>query len=51
VANKAFSAVSMSIWRVWFQNAINPFLCIREKCIQSLKFTGKCIRKFLDFGS
>jgi hypothetical protein len=29
------------------------FLCtgIREKCCQSLEFTGKCIRKFLYFGS
>jgi hypothetical protein len=35
----------------WFQNAINTFLCIREKCNQRLKFAGKCIRKFLDFGS
>jgi hypothetical protein len=31
-------------WRVWFQNAVYPFLCIREKCSQSLEFTGKCIR-------
>jgi hypothetical protein len=32
-------------------NAINPLLCIREKCSRNLKFTGKCIRKILDFGS
>jgi hypothetical protein len=28
-----------------------PFLCIQEKCSQSLEFTGKCIRKGLDSGS
>jgi hypothetical protein len=27
------------------------FLFIQEKCSQSLKFTGKCIRSILDFGS
>jgi hypothetical protein len=37
------------MWRVWFQNAINPFLCIQEKCSQSLKFTGKCGRNFFRF--
>jgi hypothetical protein len=28
--------LSKNKWRVWFQNAVNPFLCIREKCSQCL---------------
>jgi hypothetical protein len=31
------------IWRVWFQNAINPFLCIREKCSKSLNLLGNLL--------
>jgi hypothetical protein len=27
-----YFAWAENTWRVWFQNAINPFLCIREKC-------------------
>jgi hypothetical protein len=37
-------------WRVWFQNAINPFVCIREKCSESLKFTYKPCAFCLHFG-
>jgi hypothetical protein len=48
--NGSLFSWTFSIWRVLLLYNY-PVLCIREKCSQSLEFTGKCISKILDFGS